>query len=539
YEYGAFKTSYPPAGTSKYEGWSQEMSNEFNAQASYEKTIKRNYFKVLAGVQTSEKSGRAFSATRTGFNFTGFEDLNNGDVSTASNAGSHWNWTMLSYYSRINYNFKDRYLLELNGRWDASSRFMADQRWGFFPSASLGWRASEEPFFESIKSVVNNLKFRGSYGTLGNQEVNSYYPFASSIASGYGYWFNEVLGTGTTQTQVANEKISWEKSTQFNVGVDFDLFNSKLTGTFDYYVRNINDMLQQFPIPLYVGLSSSWENAGSMRNNGWDLSLVWRDKIGEVDYNITGSLSDVKNTVTNLYGKEYIGTQITREGDALGSWYGYLSDGYFQTQSEIDNSPVYGTRTNIKPGYIKYKDISGPDGTPDGVVNDFDRTILGNPSPRYEFSLNLGAEWKGFDVSVFFQGVGKKEIFYSGNGARPFYIGRTIMRNQLDNWTPENPNAEFPLLLIDGSGSNVNNIISDFWVKSGAYLRLKNVVVGYTLPKNLLKKMNIENVRFYVNAQNLLTLSDAYKGYDPEASVSGGSFYPLMQTFTFGMDIRF
>lgn len=539
YEYGAFKTSYPPAGTSKYEGWSQEMSNEFNAQASYEKTIKRNYFKVLAGVQTSEKSGRAFSATRTGFNFTGFEDLNNGDVSTASNAGSHWNWTMLSYYSRINYNFKDRYLLELNGRWDASSRFMADQRWGFFPSASLGWRASEEPFFESIKSVVNNLKFRGSYGTLGNQEVNSYYPFASSIASGYGYWFNEVLGTGTTQTQVANEKISWEKSTQFNVGVDFDLFNSKLTGTFDYYVRNINDMLQQFPIPLYVGLSSSWENAGSMRNNGWDLSLVWRDKVGEVDYNITGSLSDVKNTVTNLYGKEYIGTQITREGDALGSWYGYLSDGYFQTQSEIDNSPVYGTRTNIKPGYIKYKDISGPDGTPDGVVNDFDRTILGNPSPRYEFSLNLGAEWKGFDVSVFFQGVGKKEIFYSGNGARPFYIGRTIMRNQLDNWTPENPNAEFPLLLIDGSGSNVNNIISDFWVKSGAYLRLKNVVVGYSLPKNMLKKMNIENVRFYVNAQNLLTLSDAYKGYDPEASVSGGSFYPLMQTFTFGMDIRF
>jgi hypothetical protein len=298
-------------------------------------------------------------------------------------------------------------------------------------------------------------------------------------------------------------------------------------------------MLQQFPIPLYVGLSSSWENAGSMRNNGWDLSLVWRDKIGEVDYNITGSLSDVKNTVTNLYGKEYIGTQITREGDALGSWYGYLSDGYFQTQSEIDNSPVYGTRTNIKPGYIKYKDISGPDGTPDGVVNDFDRTILGNPSPRYEFSLNLGAEWKGFDVSVFFHGVGKKEIFYSGNGARPFYIGRTIMRNQLDNWTPENPNAEFPLLLIDGSGSNVNNIISDFWVKSGAYLRLKNVVVGYSLPKNMLKKMNIENVRFYVNAQNLLTLSDAYKGYDPEASVSGGSFYPLMQTFTFGMDIRF
>ncbi|MCE5225340.1 MAG: TonB-dependent receptor [Porphyromonadaceae bacterium] len=544
YEYGVFKTSFPASGTSKYEGWSQSMSNEFNVQASYEKQIKGNNFKVLGGMQTSEKSGRSFSATRTGFDFTGFEDLNNGDISTASNAGSHWNWTMLSYYSRINYNFKDRYLVELNGRWDASSRFMKDQRWGFFPSASLGWRVSEEPFFEPVKRVVNNLKFRGSYGTLGNQDISingyqQYYPYAATIGSGYGYWFNEVLGSGATQTQVANEKISWEKSTQMNVGLDADFLNSKLTASFDYYVRDINDMLQQFPIPLYVGLSSSWENAGSMRNNGWDFTLTWRDKVGNVNYNITGNLSDVKNTVTNLYGKEYVGTQITREGDALGSWYGYLSDGYFQTQEEIDASPVYGTRANIKPGFIKYKDISGPDGVADGIVNDFDRSILGNPSPRYEFSLNLGAEWNNFDFSMFFQGVGKKELFYSSYGARPFYIGRSIMRNQLDTWTPENTDAAFPLLLIDGSGSNVNNIISDFWVKSGAYMRLKNVVIGYTLPKTLTQKMKIDNLRFYVSGQNLFTLSDAYEGYDPEASVSSGSFYPLMQTFTFGMDIRF
>lgn len=216
-----------------------------------------------------------------------------------------------------------------------------------------------------------------------------------------------------------------------------------------------------------------------------------------------------------------------------------MSDGYFQTQKEIDDSPVYGTRANIKPGFIKYKDISGVDGTPDGVVNDYDRTILGNPSPRYEFSLNMGAEWKNFDFSLFLQGVGKKELFYSSYGARPFYIGRSIMRNQLDNWTPQNTNAAFPLLLIDGSGSNVNNIISDFWVKSGAYMRVKNVVIGYTLPKDLLQKMKMESVRLYASGQNLFTVSNAYKGYDPEASVNGGSFYPLMQTFTFGMDIRF
>ena len=526
YEYGVYKTTYPASGTSKYEGWSQTISNEFNFQAQYEKQVKNHYLKALGGIQTSEKKGRSFSATRTGFNFDGFEDLDNGDIATASNAGSHWNWTMLSFYSRINYNFKERYLLELNGRWDASSRFMKDQRWGFFPSASIGWRVSEESFFKSLNLPVNNLKVRGSYGTLGNQEVNSYYPFASSVSTGYGYWFDEILGTGSTQTQVANEKISWEKSSQFNAGLDGDVWNSELSFSFDYYVRHIDDMLQQFPIPLYVGLSSPWENAGSMRNNGWDFSLTWRDKIGDFAYHLTGNVADVRNTVTNLYGKEYVGTMITREGDALNS-------------EEIESSPVYGSKTNVKPGYIKYKDISGKEGTPDGVVDDYDRTILGNPSPRLEYSLNIGTEWKRFDLTVFLQGVGKKEIYYSGYGARPFYIGRSIFRSQLDNWTENNRDAQFPLLLIDGTGSNPNNIISDFWVKSGAYLRVKNVVIGYSVPESLIRRYSVQHVRLYASAQNLFTFSDAYKGYDPENSVDSGSFYPLMQTYTFGIDIRF
>lgn len=299
-------------------------------------------------------------------------------------------------------------------------------------------------------------------------------------------------------------------------------------------------MLQQFPIPLYVGLSSPWENAGSMRNNGWDLSLTWRERKGNVNYYVTGNLSDVKNKVTNLYGNEYIGTQITKEGLPLNSWYGYVSDGYFQSQEEIDNSPVYGgNKENVKPGYIKYKDISGPDGVPDGEITDEDRAVIGNPYPRYEFSVNMGAEWKGFDFSVFFQGVGKKDILYTGAGARPFYVGRTIFKNQLDTWTPDNRDAEFPLLLIDGSGSNPNNIVSDFWIKSGAYMRLKNVVLGYSLPKNTLDNQKIESLRFYINGQNLFTLSSAYKGYDPENYVNNGSFYPVMQTFTFGIDLRF
>lgn len=539
YEGGMYKTTYPPDGTTKYEGWSQSITNQFNLQGSYAKQIYGHSFNILAGVQSEEIMNRSFSAMRKNYEFDGFEDLNHGDNATATNAGGHSDWAMLSYFGRLNYNYLERYLLELNGRFDASSRFMKDYRWGFFPSASIGWRISEEAFFEEAKETVDNLKLRASYGTLGNQDIYSLFPYAATISPGYGYWFNKELGSGATQTQVANEKISWEKSTQLNIGVDLGFFSSKLTTTFDYYVRNINDMLQQFPIPVFVGLSSPWENAGSMRNNGWDLNITWRDKIGNLNYNITANLSDVKNTITNLYGKEYIGTQITREGDPLGSWYGFESDGYFQSQEEIDNAAVYGEKKNIKPGYIRYKDLNGPDGVPDGVINDLDRTIIGNPAPRYEYSFNIGAEWKGLDANIFFQGVGKKDLFYSGYGVRPFYVGRSMFKNQLDYWTEDNRDAKFPILLIDGSGNNPNNIISDFWVKSGAYLRLKNVVLGYTLPKQVVNKLNMSKIRFYVSGQNLLTFSNAYEGYDPENSVSGGSFYPLMRTMTVGVDINF
>jgi TonB-linked SusC/RagA family outer membrane protein len=541
YESGTFKTTWPTSGQQKSEEWSQNINNQFNVQASYEKTLAKHYLKALAGMQTDELISHSFTTARKGYDFPGFEEIKHGDVATATNSSGHAEWAMLSYFGRINYVFADRYLLEINGRWDASSRFIKDVRWGFFPSVSVGWRVSEESFFETAKSVVDNLKFRGSYGTLGNQAINNNYPYAASLVTGYGYWFNKELSGGVVQNQMANQKISWEKSTQMNVGVDMGLLSSRLNLTFDYYVRNIDDMLQQLPIPAYVGLSSSWENAGSMQNKGWDLAVSWRDKVGNVTYSVSGNLSDVKNQITNLYGKEYISaTTLTREGFPIYSWYGYVSDGYFQSQEEIEASPVYGgNKDNVKPGYIRYKDISGPEGVPDGKIDDNDRTVIGNPFPRYQYGLSLGAEWKGWDISLFLQGVGKRDILLTGYGARPFYIGRTILKHQLDAWTPDNRDAEYPLLLIDGQGTNSNNIPSDFWLKSGAYTRLKNVVIGYTLPNKILSKIKMERLRFYVSGQNLLTVSHAYKGYDPENNVSDGSFYPLMKTFTFGIDIHF
>lgn len=540
YETGVYKVTYPTTGNDKSESWGQTIINQFNLQASYEKNLGSHYFKLLGGMQTEELLGRSFAAGRKFFKYAGFEDLNNGDVLSATNSGSHYEWAMLSYYGRLNYNYLERYLLEVNSRFDASTRFKGKNQWGYFPSVSAGWRISEEPFFQNIKNSINDLKLRGSYGTLGNQAIGSYYPYAAAIYSGQGYWFDYNQGTGVAQTEVANENISWEKSRQFNVGLDAQLFNSRLGLTVDVFRRKTYDMLQRFPIPSYVALTPPWENRGDIENKGWEVSATWKDQINDFNYSITANVTDIRNKALNLYGNEYIdGIYTTREGEALSSFFGYVSDGLFQTQEEIDNSPVYGTKANTKPGYVRYVDISGPDGVPDGVIDTYDRTILGSNMPRCEYSLNLSAEWKGFDLTLFFQGIGKKDLFYTGSGVRPFLVGRSMFKYQLDYWSEENRDAEFPILLIDGSGNNPNNIASDFWMKSGAFMRLKNLTLGYTLPKAWTERMQTKQFRVYFNAQNLLTFSNAYEGYDPENAFSSGSFYPLMKTFTFGLNVNF
>ena len=540
YETGVYKVTYPTTGNQKSESWGQTMRNQFNLQASYERTLGAHYLKVLGGMQTDEILGRSFAAGRKFFKYDGFEDLNNGDVLSSTNSGSHYEWAMLSYYGRINYNFKERYLLEFNNRWDASTRFKGNNKWGYFPSLSAGWRISEESFFQNIKNTVNDLKIRGSVGTLGNQDIGSYYPYAASIYAGQGYWFDYNQGTGVAQTEVANENISWEKSRQMNIGLDAQLLENRLGFTIDVFSRKTYDMLQRFPIPNFVGLTPPWENRGDIENKGWELSTTWKDKIGTFNYSITANVSDIRNKVLNLYGNEYIGAStITTEGQPLGSYYGYVSNGLFQSQQEIDQAAVYGEKSNVKPGYVRYVDISGPDGVPDGIIDSHDRTTLGSNMPRYEYSLNLSAEYKGFDINLFFQGIAKKDLLYEGYGVRPFLVGRSMFKYQLDYWSPENTDAAFPLLLIDGSNNNPNNIPSDYWMKSGSFLRLKNLTVGYTFPKPWTDRIGTKEVRLYMNAQNLLTFSKAYEGYDPENTVSNGSFYPLMKTFTFGVNVNF
>lgn len=540
YEGGRFLMTYPATASDgkRVEDRAKTINQQFVAQVSYEKKIKEHYFKVLGVFQTEKMDYYWLTASRSKFEFDGYDDLMHGDATTAGNSSSRAELAQMSYVFRANYNYTGKYLFEASGRYDGTSRFMKGNRWGFFPSVSAGWRLSEESFFEPAREVVDNLKIRASYGTMGNQSIGGYYPYAAAVNTSGGtvnYYFDGKLIPGIEQAALANEMITWEKSRQFDVGVDLAMLHSRLTLTADYYIRYISDMLQQFPAPAFAGMTAPWQNAGSMRNNGWELSIGWRDRVADFAYGVRLNLSDVKNTVTDLYGNEYVGTTITKEGVAIGSYYGYVADGFFQSQEEINAAEsVYGgDKTAVKPGFIRYVDVDG-----NGAVNSNDRVVLGNSTPRYEFGLNFDASWKGFDLALFFQGVGKRDLFYSGAGVRPLVQNSTMYASQLDTWSEDNRDAEYPLLLVDNGSTNMNNIISSFWIKNGAYLRLKNLTIGYSLPKKLLAKAYIDRLRFYVSAQNLFTICDGYKGYDPESG-AGTSLYPIMKTFSFGVNLDF
>lgn len=544
YDNGVFKGIFPQTQKASQEERSSATYKQFNVTATYENTFaEKHYVKAMLGLQTEEYQSTNLTARRSGYYFDGYQDILHGDAATATNNSYSLEWGRIGYVARLNYIYDNRYLVEFSARYDGTSRFTKEQRWGFYPSVSAGWRISEENFWESVRPVVNNLKLRLSYGQLGNESINSWFPYIVAVSSGYGYgyWFDKVFNTGAAQVQLANPELHWEKSVQRNIGLDFGLFNDRLTGSFDFYYRYISDMLQQFTIPEFVGLGSPFENAGSMRNQGWELSLGWKDRIGDVNYYIKGNISDNRNKILKLYGNaNKSGNRLLEEGVSLNNYYGYVADGYFQSQEEIDAvdadgkyiNAVYNDRKNIKPGYIKYVDLNG-----DGVINDKDRKIIGDARPHYEYSIQFGLDWKGIDFSAMFHGVGQKQVYYSGGGSRPLAGNATLYTYQLDTWTPENPNAQYPLLMQNAAQ---NTLFSTFWLKSAAYCRLKNLTIGYTLPHKLTKQAYIERLRFYASAQNLFTIraNDFYKGFDPETT-AGASCYPLNKTFLFGVNLEF
>lgn len=527
-----------PADDNLQEGWQETIRNFYRAQGSYERTEGGHYGKLLVGFQAEDNNFSSFFGAKKGFELDRYY-LGNGDGSTATSGGGANGWSMMSGYARLNYTFSDKYLLEVNGRYDGSSRFVKKNRWGFFPSVSSGWVISKENFMESTRSYLDMLKVRVSYGLLGNQNIGNY-PYTATINPGYGYYLgdNKELVPGVAQVDLSNSNISREKSKQFDVGLDIGLWNDKLSITADYYVKTIYDMLMKFPLPYYAGMQPAYTNAGDMENKGWEVSITHRNKINDFTYGVTLSLNDNRNKITNLNGLNSQDRTMVEGYPNKGIW-GYLSDGYFQDWDDVANSPKLGSAA--RPGFVKYKKVYQGEGVDPMAIDTRDMVYLGDPFPHYEFGLNLNAGWKNFDLTAFIQGVGERAMFMSGVGLKPFANGGNLFTHQLDSWTPENPNAAYPLLVPEANTGD-NYVRSDKWVRDASYARLKNVVLGYTFPKTLSQKLRLGSVRMYVSGQNLFTVSNFEKGYDPEVTYDGavgGEFYPIMQTYTFGLDLRF
>lgn len=472
-----------------------------------------------------------------------------------TNSGTKKSWALRSYFGRVNYAFNSKYLLEANFRIDGTSRFSKENRWGFFPSFSAGWNFAREGFMKFAEDVMSNGKLRVSWGELGNQNVGSdFYPYLTPIDQiSKSYPIGGVNNVGFAKMSLGNRNIKWETLRMFNVGLDLGFFRQRLSITFDWFQKdNINALVK--PIyPTIVGIEKSenlpFENMGKIRNKGWELEARWKDHAGDFSYDVAFNVYDVRNKIIDLgKSKPTLGNLLRREGDPLNAYFGYLTDGLAQIsdfQGQDDNGkyivPKFATPLAasdiVQPGDIKYRDVSGPEGIPDGIIDDHDKVVLADPLPHYCYSLKLGAAWKGIDLNIFFQGVGQAKGYLSNEARHAFINDYSVPKvEHLDRWTPANPNATYPRLY---QGQSHNLLFSSYWMEDASYLRLKTVRLGYTFPKQLLFIKGIQKVRIYATADNLLTFTNYFGSFDPEVRSTSGGVYPQVKTFVFGLSLTF
>ena len=528
---GVTPTHFVPQRNSLSESYTREWYNNLRAIVTYDKTFNQVHtIGVTAGYQQEDQTNAWISAYREVFPLPQYEQINAGNRANERTGGAASHWALQSVFGRVTYNFDERYLLEGNVRRDASSRFAEGNRSGVFPSFSAGWRVSEESFMQPYSGIIDQLKLRASWGQLGNQNIGLY-PFAAFMSLGGGsqdYTFNGENSPGAALNSMANSSIKWETTETTDIGLDFNLWG-KLDVSADYYIRRTKDILLALNIPQTLGLSAPFQNAGEVLNKGYDLMVNYRNKVGELNYSIMVNYSDVRNEIIDMRGIENTGLTVNREGYPIGSFFGYVDQGLFQTQEEVDNhADQFG---NIAPGDIKYKDIDE-----DGMINDRDLAVIGSPIPRHTFGLRVSADYKGFDLSVFLQGVGKADGYMYGQGIMPFYLGGTVQEQHKDRWTPTNTDAAYPRLAWNQTNNEQN---SSFWMRNAAYLRGQNIQVGYTFSETVLSKLNIRGLRMYLSGRNVFTVHDFYEGYDPEAPVSNGGWYPQMATYTMGLNVNF
>ena len=525
----------------------------FQATAEYNKTIGEHTFGILAGYSWEQEDYRYVQGSRDKFPGNDLPYLNAGSPDNQKSEGTGNAWAIQSGFGRLRYNFNERYLFESTVRYDGSSRFPQSKKFGFFPSVAAGWRLSEENFFKENESLgfISNLKLKVSWGRLGNQNIGNY-PYQSVYELGQNYPFGDTYTQGAAVTTAVDPTIKWEETETIDGGLEAVFWNGLLSVNASYFNRRTYDILYKpsGSVSTILGQKISEMNTGELKNFGWEFEVGHRNKIGDVSYNVNANLSIIKNKLTTLGvgNVEQLNGMVGNGSDLfigypIQMYYGYVSDGVFLDENDIkswyDQSKV---TPNPQPGDIRYKDISGPDGVPDGKIDpNYDRVYLGSRIPKFTFGLNLGVEYKGLDLSVLLQGVAGVTGMLDGFAGWAFRGDGNIQKWQAEGrFDPANP-TRYPAYprLEDLSNSTTPNIVtSDFWTQDASYIRLKNIQLGYTFPKKMLQAAKISNLRVYVQAENPLCWNKYKPGWDPEINTSG-NYYPILATYTFGVNFKF
>ena len=529
-----------------YERYNKNLTWLWDNMITYEKAIDNHNIVLMAGMSAQENDYHYLNGSKISFASNLTQQMDNGTLQPTL-GGSTSSWSLLSYIGRANYNYNGKYLATATVRYDGSSRFGEGNKWGLFPSGSLAWRISEEDFMKSI-TFINSMKVRAGYGVTGNQEIGNY-SFASALQT-IKYNFNNSIVNAVVPQMMPNPNVQWEEQRQANIGIDASMFKSRIEVTVDAYIKNTDNMLVPMSVPVSTGYSDVYVpyiNAGEMENKGVEFTIDSRNLEGDFTWNTSFNFSYNQNVVKSLndtvpmtsgsIGLNY-NLALIQAGHPVNEFYGFIIDGIFQTQAEVDNHAVQvpgnDPYNRTSAGDIKFRDLNN-----DGVINDLDRAFTGNPNPTFIFALNNSFTFKGFDLSLFLQGVAGNKIF---NANRLYTEAMSVAQNQttetLDRWTGEGTSNSMPRAIFNDPNKNTRP--SDRYVENGSYLRIKNLTLGYTLPASLTEKAHLSSVRVYASGLNMYTFTE-YTGFDPEVGTSGidNNVYPVTATYSFGVNIGF
>lgn len=532
----------PTEETSRYKSDNKSFTYLWDNYFLFDHTFaEKHRVGLMAGMSAQWNTNDYLNAQKNVFMFDNVHEMDNGEEMYAI-GGNETEWALLSYMARVNYSYEDRYLLTATIRRDGSSRFGKKHRWGTFPSVSVAWRASQEKWFPK-NDYINDLKVRAGYGVTGSQaSVGNYSYLASYNTSVYPFGISSGNQTALISSTLANPYIHWEEVAQTNIGFDASLFNSRVMFSFDAYLKETRDMLVKASIPITSGFedtTTTYTNAGKVRNQGIEMSLHTINLTGELGWETNVTATYNKNKIKDLnsdvpyYINQINNSYVTMlaKDYPINVFYGYVTDGIFQNQSEVNTHAV---QPGAEPGDIRFRDLNN-----DGVINDSDRTVIGNPNPSWLFSMNNSLSYKGFELSVFLQGIAGNKIYNANNidntGMAAAYNQTTDV---LKRWQGEGTSNSMPRAVF--GDPNQNTRVSDRFVENGSYLRLKNITLSYTFPKQWLQKAQIENARLSLSCENVATIT-GYSGFDPEVGINGidQNRYPISRTFSLGLNFNF